>query len=159
MLKTTGVPDKALILTRFPDDVILGKPKAITECYEPIPCNPCETSCPFEAITVGEDINTPPKVDFDKCTGCGICVYNCPGLAIIVAQLKNDKAYFKIPYEFIPMPEVGETVHAINRAGEIIGEAKIEKVTLRKKQDKTALIDVSTNTELIHEFVTIRRMR
>ncbi|MEC9485278.1 MAG: 4Fe-4S binding protein [Candidatus Izemoplasma sp.] len=158
MLNKTGVPEKSLILSRFPDNVNLGKPKAITECYEPIPCNPCETSCPFDAITVGKDINTPPKVDFDQCTGCGICVYSCPGLAIIVAQIKEDQAFFKIAYEFSPLPEVGETVHAINREGNILGTARIEKVTLRKKQDKTALIDVSTSKDFLHEFVTIRRM-
>ncbi|MBW2487610.1 MAG: hypothetical protein JRE72_09330, partial [Deltaproteobacteria bacterium] len=29
---------------------------AVLECLEDIPCNPCESSCKFDAITVGEDI-------------------------------------------------------------------------------------------------------
>lgn len=41
------------------------------------PCIVCYTLCPTEAITIGgpgESI----FVDWDKCTGCGICVNKCP---------------------------------------------------------------------------------
>lgn len=158
MLDKTGVPSKTLIKSRFPAMDQLSRPKAITECYEDIPCNPCETSCPFDAITVGEDINTPPKVDFDKCTGCGICVYNCPGLAIFTVQIKDDYLLYKIPYEFIPRPVKGETMHAINRAGDIIGTCTVDRVTLTEKQDKTVLLQVKVDKELLYDFVTVRRM-
>jgi len=158
MLNTNGVPNKDLILSRFPEKKYLNKPKAITECYEKIPCNPCQTSCPFDAIHIGEDINTPPVVDFDKCTGCGICVYNCPGLAIFTVELMEElNARFKIPYEFRPLPVMGETWDGVNRSGEVITKVYIEKVSLREKQDKTALIQVIVPKQYIHEFVTIRR--
>ncbi len=157
MLNKNGVPDLNLIKTRFPKQEILLKPKAITECYEDIPCNPCSTSCPFDAIHIGEDINETPKVDFDKCTGCGICVYNCPGLAIFTVQIIEDKARFKIPYEFIPYPLVDEIWDAVNRNGDIIGNAVIEKVSITKKQDRTALIQVIVPKELLYDFITIRR--
>jgi Pyruvate/2-oxoacid:ferredoxin oxidoreductase delta subunit len=106
MLNRDGVATKEQILSRFPSNEVLVKAKAITECYEEIPCNPCATSCPFDAIHIGEDINTKPVVDFDLCTGCGICVYSCPGLAIVTVQIVNDKARFKLPYEFRPLPIV-----------------------------------------------------
>ena len=158
MLNTNGVPDKKLILSRFPSKEFMIKPKAVTECYEEIPCNPCSTSCPFDAIYIGEDINTPPIVDFEKCTGCGICVYNCPGLAIFTVQeLDEENARFKIPFELRPLPVKGEIWDGINRAGEIITEALIEKVSLSEKQDKTALIQVLVPLEFINEFITIRR--
>ena len=158
MLNTNGVPDKKMILSRFPEKEMLIKPKAITECYEEIPCNPCATSCPFDAIYIGEDINKEPVVDFEKCTGCGICVYNCPGLAIFTVQALDDsKARFKIPYEFRPLPIKDEIWDGINRAGEIICEALIEKVSLTTKQDKTALIQVNVPSEFINDFITIRR--
>lgn len=157
MLNKNGVPDLDLIKTRFPAEEYLVKAKAITECYEEIPCNPCSTSCPFEAITIGEDINTPPVVDFDKCTGCGICVYNCPGLAIFTVQIKDDHLVFKIPYEFVPLPVKGEIMHAVNRNGDIIGDALIERVTLTEKQDKTALLQVKVAREHLYDFVTVRR--
>ena len=157
MLNKNGVPTLEEIKSRFPNKEDLVKPKAITECYEEIPCNPCSTSCPFDAIYIGEDINTPPMVDFLKCTGCGICVYNCPGLAIFTVQIKEDYLVFKIPYEFVPYPEKGEIVDAINRNGDIIGEGIIEKVSLTKRQDKTALLQVKIAQELLYEFITVRR--
>ena len=157
MLNKTGVPSLAQVKSRFPTREVLPKPKAITECYEAIPCNPCSTSCPFEAITIGEDINTPPVVDFDKCTGCGICVYSCPGLAIFTVQEKEDYLLYKIPYEFVPYPEKDEDVYAINRAGEIIGDAIVIKTQISPKQDKTALLHVKVPKEYLYEFITIRR--
>lgn len=157
MLNKTGVPTKDLIMSRFPNKELLIKPKAITECYEEIPCNPCSTSCPFEAITIGEDINTPPVVDFEKCTGCGICVYSCPGLAIMTVQVINDKVRFKIPYEFRPLPKVNDIYEGVNRNGEVITPVTIEKVTLTDKQDRTVLLQVLVPIEYLYDFVTIRR--
>ncbi len=157
MLNKDGVASINQIKSRFPKRETLSKPKAITECYEEIPCNPCSTSCPFDAISIGEDINKPPVVDFDKCTGCGICVYNCPGLAIFTVQEKEDYLLYKIPYEFVPYPENNEKTYAVNRAGEIIGEAEILKVQISTKQDKTALLHVKVPKELLYEFITIRR--
>lgn len=157
MLDNEGVATNEQVRSRFPNHELLIKPKAIIECYENIPCNPCSTSCPSKAITIGKDINKQPSVDFDKCTGCGICIYNCPGLAIMVCQIKDDKARFKISYEFLPYPIEGEIWYAINRRGEVIGEALIEKVTLTKRQDRTCLIQVLVDKSYLYEFVTIRR--
>jgi len=36
----------------------------------------CSTVCPFQAIVM--DDNAMPKVIESKCTGCGVCVENCP---------------------------------------------------------------------------------
>lgn len=157
MLKTNGVPTRQEVKSKFPRIAELVKPKAITECYERIPCNPCSTSCPFDAIYIGEDINTPPVVDFDKCTGCGICVYNCPGLAIFTVQVDEDRAIFKIPYEFIPYPVVGDVYQGVNRENKVICDAIVTKVVISKKQDKTALIHVEIDSDFIYDFVTIRR--
>ncbi len=156
MINKTGIPTKDLILSRFFDSKILAKPKAILECYEDIPCNPCSTSCPFDAIYIGENINHQPVLDADKCTGCGICVTSCPGLAIVVAQVKNNQAIFKIPYEFNPKPKVGDKVEGINRSGEVICMAEILKIKETKNQDHTSLIEVSVPIEFLHEFVTVR---
>jgi Fe-S-cluster-containing hydrogenase component 2 len=156
MLDKTGVASKDLVLSRYFDEKVLARPKAILECYEDIPCNPCSTSCPFDAIIIGDNINTQPKLIPDKCTGCGICVTSCPGLAIIVAQIKFDQAVFKIPYEFNPKPQVGDIVDGINRSGEKICDAKILKVNLSNKFDHTALIEVSVPIEYLHDFVTVR---
>ncbi|MCF7923608.1 MAG: 4Fe-4S binding protein [Candidatus Izimaplasma sp.] len=158
MIEKTAVPDKNQIKSRFPSKKVLIRPKAIIECYTEIPCNPCETSCPFDAITIGEDINKIPTIDFDKCTGCGICVYSCPGLAIMNVMIKNGKAYFKIAYELLPLPKVDEKWLAINRHGDEIATCKIEQVMPPKKtNNKTALITVSVEQPYLYDFVTIRR--
>ncbi len=157
MLVKDGVATSEQVNSRFPNHEILIRPKAIIECYENIPCNPCSTSCPFEAITIGTDINNQPKVDFDKCTGCGVCIYNCPGLAIMVCQIEDNKVRFKISYEFLPYPNEGEVWYAINRKGEVIGDALIEKVALTKRQDRTALVQVLVDNAHLYDFVTIRR--
>ena len=156
MLNQTGIPSKEQVDSRFPEKKALLKPKAILECYEDIPCNPCQTSCPFEAIMIGDNINTQPKLLVDKCTGCALCVPSCPGLAIVVAQLKENQAIFKVPYEFLPMPKVGEQWHGVNRKGEVICEAKINHVLLTNKQDHTAVVTVSVPESYLYEFVTIR---
>jgi Fe-S-cluster-containing hydrogenase component 2 len=157
MLKETGVATKEQLISKFPKREVLTRPKAITECYEEIPCNPCSTSCPFDAIHIGEDINTPPVVDFDKCTGCGICVYSCPGLAIFTIQELEDKLRYKIPFEFRPLPEKGAIWDGVNRNGDVICKVEIEKVSLTEKQDRTALVQVLVDKEFIYDFVTIRR--
>jgi len=157
MLHKTGVPTIEQVSSRFPKHTLLLKPKAIIECYEDIPCNPCSTSCPFDAITIGEDINKQPVVDFDNCTGCGVCVYSCPGLAIFTVHEQVDHFLFKIPYEFVPYPNEHEVVYGINREGNILGDVIINKIRLSKKQDKTALLEVRVPKQFLYDFITVRR--
>ncbi|MFA7075635.1 MAG: 4Fe-4S binding protein [Candidatus Izemoplasmatales bacterium] len=155
MIGKTGVPTLEMVKNKFPKKEILVRPKAIIECYQEIPCNPCETSCPFNAIHIGSDINKIPTVDFDKCTGCGICAKACPGLAIMIAMIKNGKAYFKIPYELLPLPIVGERWYGVNRSGEVLDKlCLIENVHVNK--DKTVIVTVSIEQPYLYEFITIR---
>ncbi|RJQ32243.1 MAG: RnfABCDGE type electron transport complex subunit B [Actinobacteria bacterium] len=46
----------------------------------------CAAECPFDAIEMAEGL---PKVDFDKCTSCGICVSACPRNLFTIDKLKN----------------------------------------------------------------------
>ena len=80
---------------------------AVIECPKRIPCNPCYTSCPTGAVLPFEDINDVPRIDYAKCTGCGICVSRCPGLACFVIDMTYalDKAVVKLPYEMIAVTE------------------------------------------------------
>ncbi len=114
----------------------------IIECVQKIPCNPCSTICPKGAITIEGNITNIPRVDFDKCNGCGLCIANCPGLAIfsVDESLDNDMAEVGIPFEFKPLPEAGEKVNLLNRSGEIIGIGQVNKVRNPKAYDRTPVI-------------------
>jgi len=118
---------------KFPSkERIKRGPVAIFECPENIPCNPCEEICPSEAVVIG-NINNSPKVDFDKCKGCGLCVQVCPGLAVFMLEYKDKNATITIPYEYLPLPEKGDIVNVLNRKGENIGEGKVIKIITREK--------------------------
>ncbi len=120
-------------------------PVAVFECVENIPCNPCVDACPFKAVSM-EKITDAPKIDYEKCTGCGTCVSVCPGLAIFVVDLSKEKALITIPYEFLPIPEKGDTVKALNRRGEIVGDAKI--IGVKKNENKTNTVTIEVKKEL-----------
>jgi len=156
MLDKTGIPTPEMVRSCFPVETLLSKPKAIIECYEEIPCNPCETSCPFGAISIGEDINKRPRMDSELCTGCGQCIYSCPGLAIFSVQINGNKARFRVPYEFLPVPEAGEKWLGLNRAGEPICVAEIIKTQIQDRQDKTVVVTVDVDREYMYDFITIR---
>lgn len=117
----------------------LPKLKAVIECPQAIPCNPCETSCPTNAINTGGNINGIPQVDYEKCTGCGICVTKCPGLAIFLLQQKADYSIVGIPYEFLPIPEKGSFVKLLDKNGKYVADGQIDKVMVNKKE-KTHIV-------------------
>jgi Fe-S-cluster-containing hydrogenase component 2 len=112
---------------QVPSKKQLEKGVAILECVQEIPCNPCVDSCPVHAISM-KDINAPPLNDFEKCIGCTKCVGVCPGLAIFVIKVKDDKAWITLPYEFITVPLVGDIVQALDRIGTVRSKALVKKI-------------------------------
>jgi len=120
-------------------------PVAVIECLEDIPCNPCESSCKVGAIVVGEDITNLPHLDGEKCVACQTCVYICPGQAIFMVDesLQDDKATVMMPYEYRPLPEKGDTVTALDRAGKELGDATVVAVRQNKKMDQTATVTIA----------------
>ena len=144
-----GVPVKEEIEKVMPpEDILAKKPVVMVECFQNIPCDPCAASCPFGAILPFEDINDLPVVDYDKCTGCGICVTSCPGLAIFVLDMNysDEEALIKLPYEMLPLPQKGEMVSGLDREGHKVAEVKVDKVT--KTKNKTYLISIVVPKEL-----------
>jgi Fe-S-cluster-containing hydrogenase component 2 len=135
-----------------PSATQLKKGVVIIECVQEIPCDPCVTVCPVNAISM-KDINACPQVDFDTCIGCTKCVDICPGLAIFVVKVKDEKAFITLPYEFLPLPKVGDTVTALDREGTIKGNAKVIKVTRR---NKTAVITIEVDKRLAMDVRNIK---
>jgi Fe-S-cluster-containing hydrogenase component 2 len=158
---TCGVLSKAELrdLPGVPSEERLRKgPVAVVECNQEIPCNPCQAACPRQAIRVDE-LTSVPVLDEDKCNGCGTCVAPCPGLAIFVVDMTylDGEALVTMPYEFLPYPEVGEKVDALDRSGKRICEGTIEKVRTPKKNDRTAVVSVSVAKKHGMEARAIRR--
>ena len=135
-----------------PEERLRRGPVAIIECPEPIPCNICVDACPSRAILMNRIIDI-PKVDWDKCTGCGNCVALCPGLAIFVVDLsRNDKAYVTLPHEFLPIPKVGDKVTLLGRDGRRLGEGRVVRVL---EKNKTWVVTVEVPKDLAMEVRAI----
>ena len=136
----------------LPTDEQLKKGVVIIECVQEIPCDPCVAICPVNSISM-KDINDTPEVDYDKCTGCKRCVGICPGLAIFVVKVEDDKALITFPYEFLPIPTVGDKVTALDRAGKSRGSAEIIKVN---ESGKTTIVTIKVDKELAMEVRNIK---
>ena len=152
MLEKTGAPTRYEVESVFPDASRLAKgPVAVIECFQDIPCNPCGQACNFGAILPFEDINDRPKMDVDKCNGCGICLTKCPGLAIMIVDLNwsEEHALIRLPYEFRPLPEVGEIVSALDREGMPVEQAKVVRVQFTPSMNKVPIISIAVSKDLV----------
>lgn len=159
MLLETGIPTEEDLKKVIPSLETLKKgPIAIFECYQHIPCNPCHNACPTGAILPFEDLNDLPLLNEDKCTGCGICMSKCPGLAISILDYTYSKsqALMKLAYEFLPLPEVGEVVMALDRSGQDLCEAHVVAVVNSQKFDKTPLISIAFDKAYIRQVRHIK---
>ncbi len=140
--ENTGVVRKEDM--NIPDEERIEKgPVVIMECVENIPCNPCVAVCSFDAVKMKEITDT-PEIDFDTCTGCGLCVTECPGLAIFVidCSYSEDKCKVTVPYEYLPVPEEGDEVMALDRKGEEVEKAEVTDV---RKSGKTYAVTLEVD--------------
>jgi Fe-S-cluster-containing hydrogenase component 2 len=131
------------------EDRLARGPVVLVECVERIPCDPCVAACAKGAISMEGDINEPPRVDFEKCDGCGICISACPGLAVFVVDAsRNDgKATVMMPHEFRPLPKVGEIVAALDREGSAVCDARVARVLAGKALDRTPIVSIEVPKE------------
>ncbi|MFN2362746.1 MAG: FAD-dependent oxidoreductase, partial [Halarsenatibacteraceae bacterium] len=130
-----------------------NKPYAVIECDQEIPCDPCEAACQFGAIKVGDPITNLPEFDIEKCTGCGLCLPACPGLAIFLIDenYSKNKSTVAFPYEYQNLPQEGKIVNAVNREGDYICKAKVIKVQNNKKFDRTPIVTIAVPDKYIDD--------
>lgn len=123
----------------------------VMECTQNIPCNPCQDACPKGCITIGENITSLPVVDQTaKCIGCGMCVASCSGQAIFLVNedVGDGMAEITIPYEFLPLPEVGTKGLALGRDGKPVCDAVVKNVKSVKAFDHTNLLTMSVPSDM-----------
>lgn len=129
------------------------RPLAIIECFQDIPCNPCVTACPRNAISM-TDLCSPPVLDSSLCIGCGLCVACCPGQAIYMQISDYDEKHATItfPWEYERLPQVGSVVSATDHSGQVKCEAEVLFVTRPEIHNMTALVTLLIPKELKDEI-------
>lgn len=156
-IQGTGIPSRDMIEATLPSaERRKAGPYAVIECWQQIPCNPCVASCPFHCIADMANINDLPVLDHSICTGCGVCVSQCPGLAIFTIDEtygSENEASIRIPHEFAPLPKAGDEVRALARDGSFIGKARVIKV--RNTKSKTPVVEIVIKHEYILEVRAI----
>ena len=133
-------------------------PVAVIECYQQIPCNPCESACRFNAIVVGKPITNLPRLVEEKCRGCGECIASCPGLAIFLVNksYSEKEAAISMPYEYLPLPESGDVVDALDRSGVKVCSGRIIKISNPEKNDNTAVVTIAVPKQYADQVRSFR---
>ncbi|MGI6632585.1 MAG: 4Fe-4S binding protein [Bacillota bacterium] len=142
-LLTAGVPSADDLARVTPSEQRRAEgPYVTVECFQCIPCDPCHHSCRFGAILEFMDLSDIPRVDWSKCTGCGVCVAACPGLAIFVVDetFSESECLIAIPYEFTPLPAKGEAIDLTDRAGVFAARGTVERVIAGNKPAGTPVV-------------------
>jgi Fe-S-cluster-containing hydrogenase component 2 len=159
----TGIPSQAELEASpgYPGAEVLARgPIVVIECVQDIPCNPCELVCPNNAIHVGEPITNLPVFLADECDACSQCIPICPGQAIFRVDMiySESRAAVSFPYEFLPMPQAGDIVSGVNRAGEVVCDAEVLRVQRPKSFDLTAVITVAVPKDQAMEVRSMKRL-
>lgn len=160
-LKTFGAPSLAelraagVVPTR---EEMAVKPCVCVECVEEIPCNPCETSCPRGALTVGQPITNLPVLDREKCTACGLCIPACPGLAVVIKSLEGDRARIRFPWEYLPVPAQGAEVEMVDRLGNLVCPGVVVSVINPARNNRTAVVTAEFPAEHVDDVISMRRL-
>lgn len=133
------------------------KIKAIIECFEEIPCNPCEIACKLGAIIIGKPITNIPVLDKGKCSGCGSCIASCPGLAIFVVceDYTDTLGTVSLPFEIFPLPKKGQRIRALNRNGQYVCIGEVVKVKETKNFDRTPVVTIAIPRNKVDEVRSI----
>jgi len=147
--KKSPVKRTAKITDRSP----VKGPRALIECSEEIPCDPCAKACSKGAIRIEGPITSLPVFDSDRCDGCGLCIPSCPGLAIFVIDpsFSGKEGLIKLPYEFLPLPRKGDRVIVLDREGKEIGIGKVHQVLNPSRFDRTPVVSLLVPKGIVSE--------
>ena len=159
----TGVPSAEELAScpGVPSEERMKKGRvAVIECVQQIPCNPCEGACPAHAIKIGAEITNLPCIEEDKCTGCGMCVAQCPGLAITIINkgYSETESTIDFPFEYIPLPNKGDVVDAVSRGGEPVCKGRILSVKKVPAFKGTAVVSMAIPKEFADEVRSMKRL-
>lgn len=143
---------------RIPKERLKKGPTIVIECPEKIPCNPCVDVCPRGAITIRDLLTEIPKVNYNKCIGCLLCIPRCPGLAIfgIYYDYNKKESLLSLPYEFLPRPKKGEKVWGLDRNGKKICKGIVEKVIENPNFNLCAIVQIRVKKKYFNKIRMIK---
>jgi Fe-S-cluster-containing hydrogenase component 2 len=126
---------------------------ALIECLQEVPCNPCEAACRRGAIKL-KSLTSLPELDEEICTGCGLCIAKCPGLAIFAVHYNysHDEALIMFPYEFPTRPHRGSVVDATDRDGRPVAKARVINVMEPRDSDHTIVISMAVPKKFVGDI-------
>ncbi len=135
--------------------------RAVIECPQEIPCNPCEQVCRTGAIEIGPDITAVPRLDPAKCNGCTLCVAICPGLAIYLLEeeFAPGMAAVSFPHEYLPLPAKGDRVPVVDGEGCAVAEGEVLRVSNPASFTGTPVVRVSVPSGAVSRVrgIAVRR--
>ncbi len=117
----------------------------VFNCGQEIPCNPCTSVCPKNAIYIDPDnmMDVPVFKEENGCIGCMQCVAICPGLAVTLVDFRkdNDMPTITLPYEFGGKAlEAGDKAMITDKEGAHLGEYEVISVKKAGKVTNTYLV-------------------
>jgi NADPH-dependent 2,4-dienoyl-CoA reductase/sulfur reductase-like enzyme/Fe-S-cluster-containing hydrogenase component 2/bacterioferritin-associated ferredoxin len=175
--ETPGIPEEwsriEQILKSKPGDVrreTLPEPgegvSVVFHCEQEIPCNPCTSVCPKQAISTGDDIRGRPRFIGDEigevCNGCTKCVTICPGLAITLVDYRKDSEFptVSLAHEFgKEQIHPGDVVTVLDTEGSALGQAEVTQVAAGKKMDRTLLVRIKAPEAIAGRIAGIQVQR
>jgi NADPH-dependent 2,4-dienoyl-CoA reductase/sulfur reductase-like enzyme/Fe-S-cluster-containing hydrogenase component 2/bacterioferritin-associated ferredoxin len=133
----------------------------VFHCTQEVPCNPCTSVCPVEAIHTEGDLLTglPYRDDAKTCTGCLACAAVCPGLAITIVDYRKDADHplVSLPYEvWRERVETGKLVTVTDREGQVLGNFPVVRVRSKKDYPGTLLVQVQLDKAIAKRAAGIR---
>ncbi len=133
----------------------------VFHCFQEVPCNPCTSVCPVQAIHTqeGKITGLPYRDATKECTGCMNCAAICPGLAITIVDYRKDKERptVTLPYEiWRETVQVGSKVPVTDKDGAILGHFEVQRIRIKKKYPKTLLVQIQMEAAYAKKAVGIR---
>ena len=88
-----------------------------------------------------------------------MCVASCSGQAIFLIDEEYEDGYASVtmPYEFLPLPEKGDTGIALDRSGKEVCPAEVVGVRSAKAFDHTNLLTIKVPTDMVDKARFFKR--
>ena len=85
---------------------------------------------------------------------------SCPGLAITIVNesLSEGEGSVDFPFEYLPLPESGDVVEAVNREGRVVCSGTVLSVKKPASYSGTAVVSLKVPLEYVDEVRSMKRL-